>query len=142
MIIDVHHHIFPPAFVDAARPILSTPASRARLVSEWTPQRALGQMDLHGVDAAVVSITDPGIWFGDAPAARRVARSCNEYAAQLVRTHPARFGFFATLPLPDIDGSLDELAYALDVLRADAIGLMTNHSNKWPSNHRFKINAG
>ena len=79
----VHHHVFPPAFVEAARSILSFPVSRARLVSEWTPRRALSQMDQHGIAAAVVSITDPGIWFGDVPATRRVARSCNEYAAQL-----------------------------------------------------------
>lgn len=136
-VIDVHHHIFPPAFVEAAGAILSTPASRARLVSEWTPQRALSQMDQHGVDAAVVSITDPGIWFGDVPTTRRVARSCNEYAAQLVRDHPTRFGFFAALPLPDIDGSLSEIAYAFDVLKADGIGLMTNYSNKWPGDAAF-----
>jgi predicted TIM-barrel fold metal-dependent hydrolase len=131
-VIDVHHHIFPPAFVEAARSILSTPVSRARLVSEWTPQRALSQMDQHGIAVAVVSITDPGIWFGDVAATRRVARSCNEYAAQLVRDHPTRFGFFATLPLPDIDGSLSEIAYVFDVLKADGVGLMTNYSNKWP----------
>jgi predicted TIM-barrel fold metal-dependent hydrolase len=136
-LIDVHHHIFPPAFVEAAPTILSTPASRARLVSEWTPQRALNQMDQHGIDAAVVSITDPGIWFGDAPTTRRVARSCNEYAAQLVRDHPTRFGFFATLPLPDIEGSLSEIGYAFDVLKADGVGLMTNHGNKWPGDASF-----
>jgi len=120
-VIDVHHHIFPPAFVETARSILSTPASRARLVSEWTPQRALSQMDQHGIAAAVVSITDPGIWFGDVAVTRRVARSCNEFAAQLVRDHPTRFGFFATLPLPDIEGSLSKIAYAFDVLKADGV---------------------
>lgn len=136
-VIDVHHHIFPPAFVETARSILSTPASRARLVSEWTPQRALSQMDQHGIAAAVVSITDPGIWFGDVAVTRRVARSCNEYAAQLVRDHPTRFGFFATLPLPDIEGSLSEIAYAFDVLKADGVGLMTNYSSKWPGDATF-----
>lgn len=136
-LIDVHHHIFPPAFVEAARSIFSTPASRARLVSEWTPQRAIGQMDQHGVDAAVVSITDPGIWFGDAQTTRRVARSCNEYSAQLVRDHPTRFGFFATLPLPDIDGSLSEITYAFDVLKADGVAVMTNYSNTWLGDAAF-----
>ena len=136
-VIDVHHHIFPPAFVEAARSVLSTPASRAQLVSEWTPQRALSQMDQYGVEAAVVSITDPGIWFGDVQTTRRVARSCNEYAAQLVRDHPTRFGFFATLPLPDVEGSLSEIAYAFDVLKTDGIGLMTNYSNKWPGDATF-----
>jgi hypothetical protein len=59
--IDVHHHIFPPAFLDAAKEAFSTPATRARLVSEWTPQRALAQMDQNGIATAIVSITNPGI---------------------------------------------------------------------------------
>jgi predicted TIM-barrel fold metal-dependent hydrolase len=116
-LIDVHHHIFPPAFLAAARDAFSTPASRARLVSEWTVQQALAQMDENGVATAIVSITNPGIWFGDVQAARSLARNCNEYAAQLVRDHPGRFGFFAAVPLPDTEGSLREIAYALDVRR-------------------------
>jgi predicted TIM-barrel fold metal-dependent hydrolase len=94
-------------------------------------------MDQHGIDAAVVSITDPGIWFGDAAATRRAARGCNEYAAQLVRDHPGRFGFFATLPLPDTDASLSEIAYAFDVLEADGVAWMTNYSNRWPGDVVF-----
>ena len=66
--------------------------------------------------------TNPGL-----STTRRVARSRNEYAAQLVRDHPTRVGFFATLPLPDVEGSLSEIAYAFDVFKADGIGLMTNY---------------
>ena len=133
-LIDVHHHIFPPAFLVAAKNAFSTPASRARLVSEWTVQKALAQMDDSGVATAIVSITSPGIWFGNVQAARSLARSCNEYAAQRVRDYPGRFGFFATVPLPDTDGSLREIAYALDVLKADGIGLLTSYGDKWPGN--------
>lgn len=48
-----------------------------------------------------LSITTPGIWFGDAQAARSLARKCNEYATQMVKRNPARFGFFAAIPLSD-----------------------------------------
>jgi len=44
----------------------------------------------------------------------------------VVQKHPARFGFFATLTLPDIDGAIAEAAYALDELGADGIVLLTN----------------
>lgn len=131
-LIDLHHHIFPPAFLTAARDFFSTPANRARLVSEWTPQKALVQMDDNGVATAIVSITNPGIWFGDVQAARSLARSCNDYAAQMARDFPGRFGFFAAVPLPDTEGSLREIAYALDVLKADGIGLLTSYGDKWP----------
>jgi hypothetical protein len=41
------------------------------------------------------------------------------------RTH-ARLGAVAVLPLPDVDGALEEMAYALDELALDRIGLLTN----------------
>lgn len=128
-LIDLHHHFFPPAFVAAA---LDRYRQREKtIVSEWTPQKALEEMNRRGVATAVLSITTPGIWFGDAQAARTLARQCNEYAARMVKDHPTRFGFFAAIPLPDAEGSLREVEYALDVLKADGIGLMTSYGDRW-----------
>jgi 6-methylsalicylate decarboxylase len=73
-------------------------------------------MDDAGIDVAVVSLSTPGVHTGDSGKARALARRCNEFSAELVRSRPDRFGGFACLPLPDVDASLEELSYALDVL--------------------------
>jgi aminocarboxymuconate-semialdehyde decarboxylase len=83
-------------------------------------------MDDAGIDIAVVSLSTPGVHTGDSAKAKRLARRCNEFSAELVREWPDRFGGFACLPLPDIDASLEELSYALDVLRLDGVVLFTN----------------
>lgn len=131
--IDMHHHVFPAQFLDIARVQTANPA----IVEQWTLQRTLEEMDRNGIGMAVVSITQPGVWFGNVEQGRALARQCNEYMARLRVDHPGRFGFFAALPLPDVEGSLRELAYALDVLKADGIGLMTSYGDKWPGDPLF-----
>ncbi|MFI5042418.1 MAG: amidohydrolase family protein, partial [Acidimicrobiales bacterium] len=71
----------------------------------------------------------PGVHFGDDAAARDLARRSNEAAAETVAAHPSRYGSFATLPLPDIDGALAETTFALDTLGADGIVLLSSHSD-------------
>jgi predicted TIM-barrel fold metal-dependent hydrolase len=125
--IDVHHHFAPPAWVTAVRgrPLLQ-PAN-----TTWTVEKSIDDMDRGGVAAAVVSITNPGVHFGDAAAARQLTRACNEYGARLVRDHPSRFGLFAVLPLPDLDGTLAEITYAYDTLKADGVGVQTSYGDMW-----------
>lgn len=121
--IDVHHHYFPPEYLRSAKPARSFPPP----MMNWVPQKSLDSMDLGGVRTAMLSITTPGIWFGDPALAQRLARTCNDYAAGLRRTYPSRFGFFTALPLPDVAASLTEVAYGFDVLKADGVGLFTSY---------------
>src|ERR1700682_1996258 len=125
--IDVHHHLSPPTYVAASN------ASNFGdpLMKNWTPARSLEDMDEAGVAVAMLSVTTPALNFTSGEAARKLARECNDYAAKLIADHPGRFGSFATVPLTDIDGSLQEIAYALDTLKADGICLMTSYGDKW-----------
>ena len=129
--IDVHFHIEPPAFLSflaangQGRPI------------EWSLSKSLEDMDEGGTATALTSITSPGIWFGGVEGVRKVARDCNEYAAKLRSDYPGRFGVFATLPLPDIEGSLRETAHALDTLKADGVCMWTNYEDKWLGDKSF-----
>lgn len=138
-IIDVHHHFVPQAYKDAllaAGDSCPPPGFQAPL-RNWSATRSLEDMDRGGVRSAALSITTPGIHLGDDAAARRLARECNEAGARLAADHKERFGLFAALPLPDIDGALKEIAYALDQLKADGIGLYTNYRAKWLGHESF-----
>jgi predicted TIM-barrel fold metal-dependent hydrolase len=139
--IDVHHHVFPPPFL-AAQGALNpawNPQKPPAMVKDWTPQTTIDEMDANGVAVAIVSMsTAPGLWFGDKSAACRLARIWNDYAAGLVRDHRGRFGFFAALPLLDIDGTLKETEYAFDVLKADGVQLITDYDGKYPGDPLFR----
>ena len=132
-IVDVHHHLAPPAFIAD----LKKRGSDERKLMEWTPEKSLADMDSAGVATAMLSITEPGIWFGDDDAAVVLARACNEYGAKLVADGGGRFGLFAVLPLPSVEGSLREIAYAFDTLKADGVGLMTSYGDKWLGDSAF-----
>lgn len=136
-VIDIHHHILPPGYMSAlgdrlgAQGLFGSPP-------EWSPQISLEAMDRHGITAAITSISAPGVWFGDQAEANKLARLCNEYAAQMKRDHPGRFGFFAILPLPGTDDSLREIEYAFKALNADGVVLTTNYSGLYPGEDVFR----
>jgi predicted TIM-barrel fold metal-dependent hydrolase len=139
-LIDVHHHFVPPFyFSDNRERIAAAAGGRTHpAYASWTPEQTIAAMDKQGVATAVLSLTTPGVWFGDVKAAAQTARRVNEYAADLVRSHPGRFGIFAVIPLPDTEGSLREIDYAFAVLKADGIGLMTSYDDNWLGNSAYE----
>jgi predicted TIM-barrel fold metal-dependent hydrolase len=125
--IDVHHHIIPPVYLEAMRRVGIADPIPGVDYPAWDVQTTLAVMDRQGIATALVSISEPGVSFGNVALARDLARQINEFSARLVADHPQRFGAFAVLPLPDVEAALRELAYALDTLKLDGIGLLTNY---------------
>src|SRR3989454_3815880 len=130
--IDVHHHHTPPPYLAAI-----TARNIPGPVRDWTPEKSIGDMDKAGVATAMTSITTPALRFLDDPGARKVARECNDYTAKLVADSKGRFGMFAVMPMPYVEGTLHEIAYALDTLRADGIALLTSYGDKWLGDGAF-----
>jgi aminocarboxymuconate-semialdehyde decarboxylase len=122
--IDTHHHILPDFFWLETNDSHAPVGGLAPL--QWSKEAMISFMDDAGIDLAVTSVSTPGVHLGDSGKARSLARRCNEIAAELVHARPDRFGSFACLPLPDIDASLEEQSYALDVLKLDGLVLFTN----------------
>jgi 6-methylsalicylate decarboxylase len=135
--VDVHHHFYPPAYLEMMRSLSGVDGAAFPGVTQWTPDRTIEEMDRHGVTTAILSLSPPGPRLPDLEQNRKLARICNEYGAALVRDHPGRFGLFAAVPMPDVEGVLREIAYALDVLKADGIELMTSYNDHWVGDPAF-----
>ena len=95
-------------------------------IPDWSEDAALTAMDELGIETAILSLSSPSVRFLEGEAERGLCRQVNEVGAELRQRRPNRFGLFATLPLPDPEAALGELAYALDTLGADGVILETN----------------
>jgi predicted TIM-barrel fold metal-dependent hydrolase len=134
--IDVHHHFLPDFFYRATNDGHSPVGGIAP--APWSKETMLSYMDDAGTNVVVGSISTPGVHMGDDGAARDLARRVNELAAKLTQERPDRFGAFAALPLPDVDGALRELEYALDTLKLEGVLLFSNARGIYLGDKRFK----
>ena len=133
-LIDTHHHFYPPAYqkrqIDWED---QRKVPHLGVQSAWNRDSDLEAMDKNGISTSMLSLAStPGVWFDDgAETAHDMARLCCDFAAELVRDKPGRYGLFAPLSMLDIDATLKEIEYAFDTLKADGINLQTNYGDKW-----------
>ncbi len=128
-IIDVHSH----ALFGIGR---GSPISNSATVPTWSVESTLEIMDEHGIEAVLLSIPDSANYHTGAEG-RDLARRNNEGLADVVARHPSRFGAMATLPAQDIDGTMAEMAYALDVLGLEGVATSTNINDVYLGEPRF-----
>ncbi|MGW4125222.1 amidohydrolase family protein [Nocardia sp. NPDC004711] len=136
--IDVHAHFLPQRYRTAYQQLGMSGPDGLSAWPQWSVGQALTTMDELGVDVAILSVSSPGVHFGDDRAATVLARGVNEDAAALAAGHPGRFGFFASLPLPDVDSALTEIDYALDQLGADGVVLLTHYHGAYLFDPKFR----
>ncbi|MFV0524979.1 MAG: amidohydrolase family protein [Acidimicrobiales bacterium] len=133
--IDTHHHIVPPEYAAWLR--ANDQQAGGLPIPVWSVDDALAAMDASGVATAVLSVSTPGTHIGGGSDAAAMARAVNDYAADVAAGRPDRFGFFASLPLPDVDAALAEIERALDDLGADGIVVLANHRGVYLGDRRF-----
>ncbi|KAL7917031.1 hypothetical protein ACQKWADRAFT_307794 [Trichoderma austrokoningii] len=125
--IDTHAHVVPPGWRKYCEEYGFGKPDGMPAIPEWTPEAHIALMDKLGISKSILSITSPGTYLkpGDDALARKITRQTNEELSQICAQNPFRFGFFASLPLPDIKGSLVEIDHAIK-LGASGFALMTN----------------
>jgi aminocarboxymuconate-semialdehyde decarboxylase len=133
--IDLHQHVIPDFYWEASNE--DGNAAGGITPPRWSLDGAIAYLDEAKIDVAVPSISTPGVHFGDDRAARTLARRVNEFLADLRLRRPDRFGGFAALGLPDVDGSLEQIEYAFDVLELDGVSMMTNAGGSYLGDSRF-----
>src|SRR6185312_16138723 len=134
-LVDVHHHFIPDAYREALDRTGNPPDGIAR-VPDWSEDEAIRFLDATGIETAYLSISSPGVLV-EGSDVTDLARRVNDTAAELISSHPGRFGAFAALPLPDAGDSLAEVARALDELKLDGIGLLTHHGDVYLGDPRL-----
>jgi predicted TIM-barrel fold metal-dependent hydrolase len=118
--IDVQFHFSPPFYTQMVKQTTEPATDR------WSVEAALAYMDANDIAAGILSVSTPGVNFLPKIASTLVARQLNEAAVAVVNGHPDRFGTFATLPMLDVDATLQEIAYCLDTLEMDGVCMMSN----------------
>lgn len=124
--IDMHTHYLPPAYRELlARHGIETLDGGMKIPS-WSPEQHWESMETLSIAFALLTVSSPHLNLGDASEAAEAARGCNEYGAELAQTYPEHISIAASLPLPEIGKTIEEIKYCRDTLGIRAFSLMTN----------------
>ncbi len=122
---DTHHHINPDFYEKACKEAgyekvngLSHP--------KWSVNKMLGWMEKINMRKVVMSISTPGVYFGDNVKSSMLCRQINNYMSGLIKEYPEKLGGFGVVPLPDVEKAVLELKYAIDELHMDGLGILSN----------------
>jgi aminocarboxymuconate-semialdehyde decarboxylase len=134
--VDVHQHVVPPFYAEELPGCGGDPSGS--VTPQWSPESAIEMMDSLQISTGMLSVSTPSVVGWPQQRRREMARRINEYVAGLVAHHPDRFGSFATLPLPDVEGAIAEIDYALGDLRADGVVVLANYDGKYLGDPMFE----
>lgn len=143
MVVDVHTHLYPAAYLERLRSRRDDPTlredteGRAMLCCHGMTFGPLGDahrqverhvedMERHRVDRQILSLSVPGVDGLDPSEGRAAAREVNNAMAEVCRRYPDRLASFATVALKDPDGAAAELERAVRTLGLKGGALFTH----------------
>ena len=130
--IDFHAHAILPSYVDALKRLnLDAAAIEGFPLPKWSAESHLQFMAEAGIDFTILSLATPHI--SDCKSARAI----NEDFAQICRRFPDKFGFAATLPLPNVEGSIEEFHFATEKLGALGVKVASNSDGVYLGDERL-----
>ncbi|KAJ5085974.1 Amidohydrolase 2 [Penicillium argentinense] len=140
--IDVHAHCVPPAYREYC--LQNDFAGRGHpdgmpAIPDWSPEAHIQMMRDLNINKSILSMSSPGTHLtpGNNAEARKLTRQVNEDMSRICSENKDHFLFFASLPLPDVEGSLAEIDYALDHLGAIGFQILTNSHGIYPGDKLF-----
>lgn len=138
-IIDVHSHTALAPWVSAMQQAGMMDANRRMptgfVYPTWSAEASIAVMDKHNIAASVLSLPTAVSFAGEG--ASTLARTINEGHAEIKARFPGRFGAYAVLPYGDLDETMAEMAYALDVLQLDGVTTNTNIDGSYLGDAKF-----
>ena len=130
--IDFHAHAILPSYVDVLKKLkIDAAAEEGFPLPKWNVESHLQFMEEAGIDFTVLSMATPHI------SDKSAARAINEEFAELCRRFPKKFGFVATLPLPNVEGSIEEFNYATKKLGALGVKVASNSDGVYLGDERL-----
>ncbi|MFF5818044.1 amidohydrolase family protein [Lysinibacillus capsici] len=137
-IIDMHVHYVPELYRNALETNGLGKPDGMPYLPKWNKEHHFEFNEKMGISASILSISSPFVHFGNDKDAISLARSINEYSSELVSEYPDKFGYYATLPVPNVEGSINELHYAYDTLDADGVMLPSNSNGVYLGDKSFE----
>lgn len=127
-IIDVHSHFILDSYLEGLKYQNVDPFLEDGFPTpNWSPEKHLKYMEEAGIERCILSLSTPHVHHGDDDAAASLARRVNEETAQICERYPGKFVFSACLPLPAVEATLEEIAYAYDTLGAVGVKVASNN---------------
>jgi predicted TIM-barrel fold metal-dependent hydrolase len=135
--IDVHAHFVPDGYRAALSRAGHDHPDGMPAIPHWSADEHLAVMDRLGIATSLLSISSPGVALGGGSDAVELAREVNEAGRRAVVDRPGRFGLLASLPLPDVDATIAEIAYCCEHLDVDGFVLLTNVNGTYVGDASF-----